>query len=91
MSEPGTIYYTLDGSNPNTSSLVYINPITINSNTQLNFSAVDSAGNPSLFYYYTYKIDTVPPTAYSTPSGGIYNTTQTVTLNMDKRVPSIIP
>lgn len=84
MNEHGTIYYTLDGSDPNTSSLVYINPITINSNTQLNFFAVDSAGNPSLFYYYTYKIDTVPPTAYSTPSGGIYNTTQTVTLNMDK-------
>lgn len=84
MNEHGTIYYTMDGSDPNTSSLVYINPITINSNTQLNFFAVDSAGNPSLFYYYTYKIDTVPPTAYSTPSGGIYNTTQTVTLNMDK-------
>lgn len=84
MNEHGTIYYTMDGSDPNTSSLVYINPITINSNTQLNFFAVDSAGNPSLFYYYTYKIDTVPPTAYSTSSGGIYNTTQTVTLNMDK-------
>jgi predicted outer membrane repeat protein len=84
MSEPGTIYYTLDGSEPTTSSFVYINPITINSNTQLNFFAIDSAGNPSLYYMYTYKIDTIPPTAYASQSGGIYNTTQTVTLNMDK-------
>ena len=84
ISEPGTIYYTLDGSNPNTSSWIYINPIIINSNTQLNFFAIDSAGNPSLYYFYTYKIDKVPPTAYASPSGGIYNTTQTVNLNMDK-------
>jgi len=84
MSEPGTIYYTLNRSDPNTASLVYINPITINSNTQLNFFAVDLAGNPSLYHYYTYTIDTVPPTAYASPPGGIYNTTQTVTLNIDK-------
>jgi hypothetical protein len=84
MSEQGTIYYTLDGSDPTNSSPVYINPITINFDTQLNFFGIDSAGNPSLHYYYTYKIDTIPPTAYASSSGGIYNTTQNVTLNMDK-------
>ncbi len=48
-SEPGTIYYTTDGTTPSaTSSAVYASPIVIGEGTTtLKFVAVDRAGNPS--------------------------------------------
>ncbi len=84
MSEQGTIYYTLDGSDPNTSSQIYLNPITVNVDTVLKYFAVDLAGNQSPVYTENYKIDTVPPTANSAPIGGFYNITKVITLNMSK-------
>ncbi len=41
------IYYTLDGSTPTVSSVVYTGPISIGTTTTLKFMAVDSAGNQS--------------------------------------------
>lgn len=43
--EPATIYYTVDGSIPDTSSTVFSTPIGINSHTDLSFFGVDTAGN----------------------------------------------
>ena len=84
MSEPGTIYYTTNGTNPTTSSNIYTGPITISSSTILKYLAIDLAGNPSPIYTQTYTIDTIPPTASANPTGGLYNTTKTVTLNMSE-------
>jgi alpha-tubulin suppressor-like RCC1 family protein len=53
--EPGaTIYYTLDGSPPTTSSLVYSSAIVITRTTTLKFFAVDAAGNNGPIYSETY-------------------------------------
>ena len=84
ISQPGTIYYTTDGSSPTTSSTIYTYPITINSNTTLEYLAVDLVGNQSPVYTNTYTIDTTVPTASSNPSGGLYNTIKNVTLAMSE-------
>ena len=84
MSEPGTIYYTTDGTIPTTSSSTYTNPITIASSTNLKYLAIDLAGNKSPIYTDTYTIDTIPPTASATPSGSYYNSDQNVIISMSE-------
>ncbi|MBI4595543.1 MAG: chitobiase/beta-hexosaminidase C-terminal domain-containing protein [Candidatus Tectomicrobia bacterium] len=44
-SEAANIYYTLDGSLPNTDSEVYANPIPLTGDTTIQFFAQDLAGN----------------------------------------------
>ncbi|KAF5083331.1 Beta-propeller repeat protein [anaerobic digester metagenome] len=80
-----TIYYTTDGTDPKTSNTrtQYNGSITINNTTTLRYAAVDSLGNWSPVYNETYTIDTTAPTATSNPIGGLFNTTQTVTLTTD--------
>ncbi|MGB9980305.1 chitobiase/beta-hexosaminidase C-terminal domain-containing protein [Methanobacterium sp.] len=86
ISEPGTVYYTTDGSDPKTSATrkVYSTPIVISTSTTLRFIAVDLAGNWSPGYMQTYKIDKTAPTASAKPSGGLYNTSKLVTLTMSE-------
>ncbi len=57
-SDNATIYYTTDGSDPQTSSTrsVYTGPIGIDSTTTLKYAAVDPAGNWSPVYSETYAI-----------------------------------
>jgi hypothetical protein len=43
--EPGTIYYTLDGGEPDINAAVYSEPLTIAEETTLRFMAVDTVGN----------------------------------------------
>lgn len=72
-SEPGTIYYTTDGSDPTTSAtrIQYTAPIVINANTLLKFYAIDTAGNPSGVYSQNYTIDKKAPYVVTTkPLGG---------------------
>jgi hypothetical protein len=57
-SEPATIYYTTDGSNPTFSSKVYSGPITIDSTTTLRYFAKDAAGNIGGIASHTYTIST---------------------------------
>lgn len=77
-----TTYYTTDGTDPQTSYSrhTYTVPLIISSDTTLRFSALDLEGNWSPNYTETYIIDTSVPTITANPTGGIYNTTKTVTL-----------
>jgi outer membrane protein assembly factor BamB len=54
--EPAAIYYTLDGSEPNTSSFVYNSPLEIATTTTLKYFAVDVAGNASTIETQIYTI-----------------------------------
>ena len=84
MSEPGTIYYTTNGTDPTTSSSVYSTTVSISTNTTLKYLAVDLAGNKSPVYSQTYTIDKIAPTATASIVGGLYNSTKVVTLSMNK-------
>ena len=68
-----TIYYTLDGSEPTTGSLIYTGQIDISVDTTLKFMAVDTCGNQSSTVIEVYDIDTEAPTGLAaTPAGGSY-------------------
>jgi PKD repeat protein len=75
-----TTYYTLDGSDPKTSStkLEYLNPIVINSTSMLKFAAIDAANNWSPTYNETY---TIIPTVNVNLAGGNYYIPQNVVLD----------
>lgn len=55
-SEPATIYYTLNGSNPTRNSLVYTGPIILKTSQTLKFMAIDRSGTLSYVYTDKYKI-----------------------------------
>jgi hypothetical protein len=55
--EPATIYYTIDGSTPTTSSSIYSSPIQISTTAQLKFFGKDTAGNASPVSTETYTIN----------------------------------
>jgi hypothetical protein len=57
--EPATIYYTLDGSEPTTSSTTYSSPLSISSTTTLKFFAVDIADNTGAIQTEVYIIQPV--------------------------------
>ncbi|MGD9732351.1 MAG: C13 family peptidase [Desulfamplus sp.] len=65
--EDASIYYTLDGSNPDPSitqasnKYTESNPITISEDTILKFIAIDSEGSKSPVYTEDYTIDTIAP------------------------------
>ena len=78
ISEPGTIYYTLNGVTPTTASAVYTGPITISSTTTLKFIAVDNMDNPSTVYTEVYTIDKTPPKVSTTsPKNGATKVSRT--------------
>jgi hypothetical protein len=85
--ETATIYYTLDGSTPTTSSNVYSSALSISATTTLKAFAVDSVGNSSAIQTVTYtleEVDTTAPTVTATPSAGTYTSAQSVTLSADE-------
>ncbi|WP_048189710.1 Ig-like domain-containing protein [Methanobacterium sp. SMA-27] len=61
MSEIGTIYYTLNSTNPNINSSKYITKLLITSNKTLKYLAIDLAGNKSPIYSQIYFIDKIAP------------------------------
>ena len=75
------IYYTTDGTTPTTSSPVYSSSINISVTTTLKFFAKDLMGNSESVKTQTYTIiDTTPPTTTASPTGGTYDSAQSVTL-----------
>jgi predicted outer membrane repeat protein len=78
-----TIYYTTDGSDPQTSGTrtAYAGPITVANNTTLEYTAVDDANNWAVTQTQTYVIDTIVPTVDANVTSGIFNTNQSVALN----------
>jgi len=57
VDETATTYYTLDDSLPTIDSLIYSSPLTISSNTTLNFFSVDASGNVESVKSETYTIN----------------------------------
>ncbi|MCR4420134.1 MAG: Ig-like domain-containing protein [Clostridia bacterium] len=87
--EPATIYYTLDGTNPTTSSSRYTAPLVIGATTTIKYLAVDAAGNQSAVQTATYVIDYGGPAVVgSTPAdntGGVNpNLVQQIWVNLSE-------
>lgn len=59
--EPATIYYTIDGSEPTTSSAVYTAPFSLSTDTTIKYFAKDAAGNVSEVKTSTFVIDMEAP------------------------------
>jgi hypothetical protein len=83
-----TIYYTLDGSTPTTSSAIYSSALSITATTTVKAFAKDAAGNSSAVQTVTYTLDTsvpdtTPPTVNVSPAAGTYNSAQSVTLSTE--------
>lgn len=75
------IYYTLDGTQPTTSSAVYQGPLTVSSNTTLKAMAGNIAGySTSKTTTGTYTIALPSATPSISPAGGNYTSSQTITL-----------
>ena len=78
------IYYTLDGSNPSTSSTKYTGPIAISATTTVKAIAVKSGMTNSVVASATYTINSSAPEAPAaptfTPAAGTYTTAQNVTI-----------
>ncbi|WP_461207803.1 chitobiase/beta-hexosaminidase C-terminal domain-containing protein [Clostridium sp. DL1XJH146] len=102
MSEEGTIYFTLDGSNPTTSSSKYTAAINISDSTTLKFIAIDKAGNKSKVYTNEYLIEKTTPTdadeqpdtpkdTIEDPEDNVQDTSKEVMLNKIKETPDNNP
>jgi uncharacterized delta-60 repeat protein len=86
--ETATIYYTIDGSDPTTSSSAYIpgNTISIPATKTLKFRALDLAGNLEQVKTEVYVISTVGPTG--SISGPTWINSQEVTVSLEASDPN---
>lgn len=83
MSEAGSIYYTLNGATPTTSSKRYTGAFSVNSTHTLKFLAVDTAGNKSPVYTVKYTIDkTAPKVAAIWPKNKVTGVSKTKTVSI---------
>ncbi|MBI5508577.1 MAG: chitobiase/beta-hexosaminidase C-terminal domain-containing protein [Deltaproteobacteria bacterium] len=74
-------YYTTDGSPPTSSSTLYAGPIPVASSFTLTFFSVDALGYAETPHAETYAFDDTAPVTTASPAGGIYGSTQTVSLS----------
>jgi hypothetical protein len=65
-------FYTLDGSEPSTSSTRYSAPLHLSANAQVRFLSVDAVGNIEAPRRELYTIDTRPPVTQAQPGGGSF-------------------
>ncbi|MCF3139020.1 chitobiase/beta-hexosaminidase C-terminal domain-containing protein [Paenarthrobacter sp. AR 02] len=89
--EPGTIYYTTDGSTPTTSTPTKVSypntaSITIDGPLTLKYFAVDSSNNASAVATQTYSTgpDTTKPVVTANPAGGAYAAGTSITLTANE-------
>lgn len=75
-----SIFYTLDGSDPDSGSTIYVEPLQISANTTIKSYSVDAAGNKESIRVFAYAIDKFAPTTFVTPQPGAYNFDQYVAL-----------
>ncbi len=75
-----SIYYTLDGSTPTTSSPLYTGPITISSQTTLQAIAAAAGYTQSPVSSATFLFSDQTPAATFSPAAGTYQTAQSVSL-----------
>ena len=73
INEPGTIYYTTNGSTPTISSLIYSAPIVIPASATLMYFGKDTAGNASAVMSQIYDISTIISVVHSV--AGTYSQT----------------
>jgi hypothetical protein len=79
-----TIYYTINGTTPGTSSTAYAGPITVSSTTTLEAIAVATGDTDSTVASAVYTISPLLPTVATptfSPSGGTYTSAQSVTIS----------
>ncbi len=69
-SEPGVIYYTLDGTTPTTGSVQYVGPISISSSTVVKFFTLDRAGNMETVQTRNYVVNPQYPLNLYLQGGG---------------------
>ena len=80
-SEPGDIYYTLDGATPTISSTRYCQPISVPASMTLKYFGKDLTGNNSEIKTENYVIDVTPPVlTISTLSDGAYTNNETLNI-----------
>ncbi|MFJ5955221.1 chitobiase/beta-hexosaminidase C-terminal domain-containing protein [Paenarthrobacter sp. NPDC092416] len=84
--ETATIYYTINGSTPTTTSTKYSTPITLNGPLTLKYFAVDTANNSSTVVTQTYSTgpDITKPVVTANPEGGAYAPGTTITLSANE-------
>jgi hypothetical protein len=76
-----TIYYTLNGSTPTTSSTRYTGPINVSANTTIRAFATSSSGlDPSGVQVSEYRIVNQVSTPVISPAGGLFSSATPVTL-----------
>jgi hypothetical protein len=75
-----TIYYTMNGTTPNTSSTKYTGPITISSDETIKAIAYKSGYTQSNVATATYTITKTVPLPTFTPAAGTYTKAQSVTI-----------
>ena len=81
----GNTYYTLDGTAPTASSLVYASPITLQDDATLQFFSVDNAGNiETPINSETYFVDISVPRTTASPATRVFDTSKlTISLSCD--------
>jgi sugar lactone lactonase YvrE len=84
-----TIYYSLNGIAPTTSSTRYSVPLLISTTTTLMYFAMDAAGNRESVKTEVYTIDSVAPVTTASVPGGTYAFFQSVTLSSNDPTASI--
>ena len=88
-SKQATIYYTIDGKSPTTSSLKYSVPLAIDKTTTLMYFGVDAAGNKSIIGSQTYIIDSELPITTASVISGTYSSIQSVKLETNDQKATI--
>ncbi|HEX2959260.1 MAG TPA: chitobiase/beta-hexosaminidase C-terminal domain-containing protein, partial [Chitinispirillaceae bacterium] len=85
--EPSRVIYTLDGTEPGKSSLLYQAggiPVTSDDSVKLRVAAIDSAGNRSVEYANAYYLDSKPPALRAKIAGSLDEGVFTVSLFSDE-------